>query len=885
MIMVTPMDDNSGKKFSLQDWVMKRAANQSGAVLPPLSARQGLSEEEAEVEVRLNDIAAAVEKEVKAVSGGATVSVSSSSAMDEDDEMGDDSEKANEKPIFDPPTDKEKDEIREMIREQLREQGAALNALSQSATTPAPQTTKSETAAPIPTDTKSQPVSVTAAQLTAQALGQPSSATTAHAAPSSASAQSPLQQLQIVRLLTDLGDRLRQSEKEREVLWKEVEICRKQIADMNGRETKTEKNYQSLETQLNQREVFVKELVEKQMNLEQKIKDQLDTIESARKEQSKLQEKINSVETAAGSAIVRVEDAIAENSKLNKKVEQLSQDKARLVRKLEVVEEALTQTQDILKAKALVLLTDQAVAAKTNLPQTPAWTGDDTLKLSQPKVEPQEKAEKAAGPLADIAASLKAKRSQYLSPSTMALIGLAILGIVGGVIASQYLKGNFDKKAEAPVIKDEMLEPATGTGDETSNQSSQDELMAQAAKIANQIEPGALEDGSEQAASEATDVAVADGVIPKEFDEARAAQDKAIADFKSIAPTTPLAERIKADRGLPKAVLAIQDKAFAGDAEAQHDLAALYVAGQNGVKTNYTRASRWFEESAHNGIANAQYNLGVLYHQGYGVNKDVNKAIQLYRVAAASGHPEAQYNLAIAYVEGVGVDYNPQIASVYFEQAASGGVVEAAYNLGLLQENGLLGESQPDEAIFWYALAAEKGSKDAQKALAQLKSQLSMNDEDAARVVKKIAEKKPSFLSADGKPSLPEPKKMASGNAGTDKSASAAPAAPVAKEQKAEAPKAPAKAETKVAANVDPVVVSQIQEQLIAQGLYKGTPNGANSPVLSQAIKTYQEKNGLTADGQPSNELLVKMLSDMVDKQAEEQESVQKKAPQAKMNN
>lgn len=409
--------------------------------------------------------------------------------------------------------------------------------------------------------------------------------------------------------------------------------------------------------------------------------------------------------------------------------------------------------------------------------------------------------------------------------------------------------------------------------------------MAQAAKIANQIEPSALEDGAEQSASETPDVAVADGVIPKEFDEARAAQDKAIADFKATAPTAPLAERIKADRGLPKAVAGIQDKAFAGDAEAQHDLAALYVAGQNGVKTNYTRASRWFEESAHNGIANAQYNLGVLYHQGYGVNKDVNKAIQLYRIAAANGHPEAQYNLAIAYVEGVGVDYNPQIASVYFEQAASGGVVEAAYNLGLLQENGLLGESQPDEAIFWYSLAADKGSKDAQKALAQLKSQLSMSDEDAARVVKKIAEQKPSFLSADGKASLPEAKKMTAEKAVDGKAANAAPAA---SDQKAAAPKAETKPEAKAAAtasNVDPVVVSQIQEQLIAQGLYKGAPNGTSSAVLSQAIKTYQEKNGMTADGQPSNELLVKMLSDMADKQAEEQDSVQKKAPQSKMNN
>ena len=43
-------------------------------------------------------------------------------------------------------------------------------------------------------------------------------------------------------------------------------------------------------------------------------------------------------------------------------------------------------------------------------------------------------------------------------------------------------------------------------------------------------------------------------------------------------------------------------------------------------------------------------------------------------------------------------------------------------------------------------------------------------------------------------------------------------------------------------------------------GLYKGIPNGTMSPVLSQAIKIYQTQNGLAADGQPSDDLLVQML-------------------------
>jgi TPR repeat protein len=788
------MEDISGKKFSLQDWVMKRAANQSGVNVPSSSVRQTLSEQEAELEEKLAEAPAEelsttmqVEVEMKAVSNGSAIKASS------------------------------------LSREETREE----------------------------------------AQKPAAKEKESGLSPFAHS-------NNPLQQLQIVRLLTDLGDRLRQSEKEREVLWKEVEICRKQIADMGGRENKSEKSYSNLETQMNQREVFVKELVEKQIGLEQKLKEQVEAFESSKKEQGKWVDKLTSVETAAGSAIVRVEDVVAENAKLAKKVEQLGQDKVRLTRKLEIVEETLTQTQDILKAKALVLLTDQAVAAKTNLPQTPAWTGDDTLKVSESAaaVVSGEMKKEAAGPVSDIAASLRPKSSFKIQPSTAILAGLVVLGIAGGIVGSQYFK-SANKMQTAPMeeivpTQDENLEPLS-EGSKTEESAvtakpaalSQDELMAEAAKIANQIEPGSTDAA---AGIEGADgVAVATGVLPKEFESAQVAQDKAVADYNEVAPTAPLTERIKSDKNLPRGIIGIENKAFSGDGNAQHDLAAIYTAGHAGVKVNYTKAAQWFEAAAYNNIPNAQYNLGVLYHQGLGVKKDTAKAMQLYRVAASHNHPEAQYNLAIAYVEGVGAEYNPQIAAVYFEQAAASGVVEAAYNLGLLHENGLLGESQPDEAIFWYTVAAEKGNEDAIKALGQLKSQLSMSDDDADRVAHKIAAARPLFADEDGNPILPDAK-PATQQAEVEPLA----IAPQGDKQMDDVVKAVAKPVAKAgtkAAKADPVIISQIQEQLIRLGFYKGQPNGTESPVLSQAIKTYQQKNGLKVDGKASDDLLVNMLA------------------------
>ena len=45
------------------------------------------------------------------------------------------------------------------------------------------------------------------------------------------------------------------------------------------------------------------------------------------------------------------------------------------------------------------------------------------------------------------------------------------------------------------------------------------------------------------------------------------------------------------------------------------------------------------------GDANAQYGLGVMYHNGYGVKQDDFEAVNWYRKAAEQGHASAQYSL------------------------------------------------------------------------------------------------------------------------------------------------------------------------------------------------------------------------------------------------
>lgn len=60
-------------------------------------------------------------------------------------------------------------------------------------------------------------------------------------------------------------------------------------------------------------------------------------------------------------------------------------------------------------------------------------------------------------------------------------------------------------------------------------------------------------------------------------------------------------------------------------------------------------------ETAEQGNADAQNNLGVMYYFGYGVPQDYKKAFEWYTKAAEQGNAKAQYRLGDMYYFGYGV--------------------------------------------------------------------------------------------------------------------------------------------------------------------------------------------------------------------------------------
>lgn len=80
------------------------------------------------------------------------------------------------------------------------------------------------------------------------------------------------------------------------------------------------------------------------------------------------------------------------------------------------------------------------------------------------------------------------------------------------------------------------------------------------------------------------------------------------------------------------------------------------------------------------GIAEAQFYIGFMHAQGFGVPQDYRAAAEWYEQAARQGHPQAQNYLGLLYFEGTGVIKSFREAFIYFELAAAAGNQDAANN-------------------------------------------------------------------------------------------------------------------------------------------------------------------------------------------------------------
>ncbi|WP_394176001.1 tetratricopeptide repeat protein [Thalassotalea litorea] len=120
------------------------------------------------------------------------------------------------------------------------------------------------------------------------------------------------------------------------------------------------------------------------------------------------------------------------------------------------------------------------------------------------------------------------------------------------------------------------------------------------------------------------------------------------------------------------------------------------------------------------GYPPALYQQGVLFENGFGVQKNQQKAFKLYERAAGRSVPEAQFALAQMYAEGRGTDKNQKKAFIYTKRAAEKDLPAAQFNLGVMFQNGTGTSQSYHNAAIWYEQAAKRNYALAQFNLALL---------------------------------------------------------------------------------------------------------------------------------------------------------------------
>jgi len=163
------------------------------------------------------------------------------------------------------------------------------------------------------------------------------------------------------------------------------------------------------------------------------------------------------------------------------------------------------------------------------------------------------------------------------------------------------------------------------------------------------------------------------------------------------------------------------------NAEGYYNLGIMYKDGI-GVKTDFGRALKLLKSAAEQppylgpplsakprtGVIEAQHSLGLCYHYGTGVPKDIHQAIGWYERAVTHRNPFSANNLGMIYIDGTGVPRDVDKGVSLLNMAAEGNDVNAMINLSNYHKT----TGNRRMAFEWMKRAADGGHVEAQLALA-----------------------------------------------------------------------------------------------------------------------------------------------------------------------
>ncbi len=162
------------------------------------------------------------------------------------------------------------------------------------------------------------------------------------------------------------------------------------------------------------------------------------------------------------------------------------------------------------------------------------------------------------------------------------------------------------------------------------------------------------------------------------------------------------------------------EKADAGDQPSQALLWLAYAHGY-GVPKDLKKAVVWLRKLAERDNPEAQFILASLYRDGRGgLPVDHAEAFKWTLKSAEHGHAVSQLNVGAAYMDGDGVKQDYRQARVWLTRSAEAGFSHAQYQLGRLYFEGLGLAPDRVQAERWLVKALAQGHPGAMNLLAEI---------------------------------------------------------------------------------------------------------------------------------------------------------------------
>ncbi len=141
---------------------------------------------------------------------------------------------------------------------------------------------------------------------------------------------------------------------------------------------------------------------------------------------------------------------------------------------------------------------------------------------------------------------------------------------------------------------------------------------------------------------------------------------------------------------------------------------------------NYAEAKAiWEDLSLQN--PDAMVNLGTMYVKGYGVQKNIESALELFERAASMNHEVASLYLGGMYENGISVSADKEQSIRYYTIAAKANIPTAQLKLGILLRNDDVLTSMK-----WMIKAAHAGETQAHALLTYVSNQSTATDINVA---------------------------------------------------------------------------------------------------------------------------------------------------------